>query len=450
VLNSVKVGLLGFGTVGQGIATILSRNGEEITRRTGRMVTVTDAAVRDTAKATAAARDAGLNTAITDDAQSIVNNPDIDIVCEVMGGDQPALELCLAAMANGKHVVTANKALVAVHGNTLFDAAQKHGVMFGFEPAVAGGIPIIKAVREGLAANNIQSLAGIINGTGNFILTAMTDQGRDFEDVLDEAQALGYAEADPSFDVDGIDAAHKLTILASIAFGMPLKFDELLIEGIRDIQQEDVVHANALGYAVKHLGIARRRTTDQGEAVELRVHPTLIPQRQLLANVHGVMNAVLVEGDAVGQTLYYGPGAGSEPTGSAAVADITDIVRAMGSDVSHQVPPLAFQADALKDTKVLSADEIESSYYLRITAEDKPGVMADIAGIFGRHNISLEAIVQKEPDPENAADDSAATLLPIVLLSHRVREGVMRDAIAEVQALASVPSPVILLRVETL
>ena len=449
-MNSVKVGLLGFGTVGQGIATILSRNHDEITRRTGRLVDVTHAAVRDVTKAESAASDAGLDIQITDDAASIVSNPDIDIVCEVMGGEQPALDLCLTALAHGKHVVTANKALVAMHGNTLFAAAQKYKVMFGFEPAVAGGIPVIKAVREGLAANRIESLAGIINGTGNFILTAMTDQGRDFNDVLDEAQALGYAEADPSFDVDGIDAAHKLTILASIAFGMPLKFDELLIEGIRNVEQEDVVYAKELGYAVKHLGIARRRSTEEGVAVELRVHPTLIPQRQLLANVHGVMNAVLVDCDAVGQTLYYGPGAGSEPTGSAAVADITDIVRAMGSDPSHQVPPLAFQSDALQDLRVLPADDIESGYYLRITAEDKPGVMADIAGIFGRHSISLEAILQKEPDAVNAADEHSATLLPIVLLSHRVREGVMRQAIAEVEALACVPTPVVLLRVETL
>ncbi len=449
-MNSVKVGLLGFGTVGQGIATILTRNADEITRRTGRRVDVTTAAVRNVAKAEAAASAAGVDITITDDAMSVVNNPDVDIVCEVMGGEQPALDLCLTALAHGKHVITANKALVAMHGNTLFAAAQKYKVMFGFEPAVAGGIPVIKAVREGLAANRIESLAGIINGTGNFILTAMTDQGRDFDDVLDEAQALGYAEADPSFDVDGIDAAHKLTILASIAFGMPLKFDELMIEGIRDIKQEDVVHANELGYAVKHLGIARRRDTDTGPAVELRVHPTLIPQRQLLANVHGVMNAVLVEGDAVGQTLYYGPGAGSEPTGSAAVADITDMVRAMGSDPSHQVPPLAFQADALQDLPVLKPDDIECGYYLRITAEDKPGVMADIAGIFGRHNISLEAILQKEPDAINAADETTATLLPIVLLSHKVREGEMRAAIAEVEALPCVPSPVTLLRVETL
>ena len=446
----MKVGLLGFGTVGQGIATILSRNHDEITRRTGRHMEVTHAAVRDLDKASKVLSSAGLDIQITDDVTSIVSHPDIDIVCEVMGGEQPALDLCLTALAHGKHVVTANKALVAMHGNTLFAAAQKYKVMFGFEPAVAGGIPVIKAVREGLAGNRVQSLAGIINGTGNFILTAMADQGRDFEDVLDEAQALGYAEADPSFDVDGIDAAHKLTILASIAFGMPLKFDELIIEGIRDIQQEDVVYAKELGYVVKHLGIARRRETEQGEAVELRVHPTLIPQRQLLANVHGVMNAVLVDCDAVGQTLYYGPGAGSEPTGSAAVADITDMVRVMGSDPTHQVPPLAFQTDALKDLTVLKADDVESGFYLRITAEDKPGVMADIAGIFGRHNISLEAISQKEPDAANAADESSATLLPIVMLSHRVREGVMRQAIAEVEALASVPTSVTLLRVETL
>ena len=449
-MKSVKVGLLGFGTVGQGIATILSRNHDEITRRTGRHVVVTHAAVRDVAKAEALVSSGELDIQITDDAASVVSNPDVDIVCEVMGGEQPALDLCLTALAHGKHVVTANKALVAMHGNTLFAAAQKYKVMFGFEPAVAGGIPVIKAVREGLAANRIESLAGIINGTGNFILTAMTDQGRDFDDVLEEAQELGYAEADPSFDVDGIDAAHKLTILASIAFGMPLKFDQLLIEGIRHIQQDDVVYAKELGYAVKHLGIARRRITNGGTAVELRVHPTLIPQRQLLANVHGVMNAVLVECDAVGQTLYYGPGAGSEPTGSAAVADITDIVRAMGSDPEHQVPPLAFQKDALEDLPVLSADDIESGFYLRITAEDKPGVMADIASIFGRHNISLEAILQKEPDALNAADETTATLLPIVLLSHRVREGEMRQAIAEVEALASVSASVTLLRVETL
>lgn len=449
-MNSVKVGLLGFGTVGQGIASVLARNADEITRRCGRRVEVTHAAVRDVTKAQEAAAEANLDIQITDDTASVVSHPDIDIICEVMGGEQPALDLCLSALAHGKHISTANKALVAVHGNTLFAAAQKYKVMFGFEPSVAGGIPVIKAVREGLAGNRINSVAGIINGTGNFILTAMTDQGRDFNDVLQEAQALGYAEADPSFDVDGVDAAHKLTLLASIAFGMPLKFDEVLIEGIRNIEQEDVVHANELGYAVKHLGIARRRNIEGKTAVELRVHPTLIPQRQLLANVHGVMNAVLVDSDAVGQSLYYGPGAGSEPTGSAAVADVIDMVRALGSDPTHQVPPLAFQGNALEDIPVLGADDIETGFYCRITAEDKPGVMADIAGIFGKHNISLEAILQKEPDADNAADENAATLLPIVLLSHQVREGVMRQAIAEVEALQSVPSAVVLLRVENL
>ncbi len=445
--------------MGQGIATILSRNAEEITRRTGRHIEVTHAAVRDVAKAQGVVDSHALNVSITDNAASIVSNPDIDIVCEVMGGEQPALDLSLTALAHGKHLVTANKALVAMHGNTLFAAAQKYQVMFGFEPAVAGGIPVIKAIREGLAANRVQSVVGIINGTGNFILTAMSDQGRDFDDVLDEAQALGYAEADPSFDVDGIDAAHKLAILAAIAFGMPLKFDELLIEGIRAIQQEDVVYAKELGYVVKHLGVARRRETEAGPAVELRVHPTLIPQRQLLANVHGVMNAVLVDCDALGQTLYYGPGAGSEPTGSAAVADITDMVRALsgrkdskppGSAVGHILPPLGFQTNALIELPVLTADDIETGYYCRITAEDKSGVMASIAGIFARHNISLEAIRQQEPDALNAADESTDTLLPIVLLSHRVREAVMRAAIAEVEALASVPRAVTLLRVETL
>jgi homoserine dehydrogenase len=370
-VQSVKVGVLGLGTVGGGTVNVLQRNIKEITRRAGRDIEISRAADRDLSSPKLCKTD-GIE--LTDDAMDIVNDPNIQIVVELIGGTGIARELVLKAIENGKHVVTANKALIATYGNELFAKAQEKGVTIAFEAAVAGGIPIIKAMREGLAANRIEWLAGIINGTGNFILTEMRDKGRDFSDVLKEAQALGYAEADPTFDVEGIDAAHKLTIIASIAFGIPLQFDKAYTEGLGKITSSDVKYASELGYRIKHLGVTRK--TAQG--VELRVHPTLIPHRRLIANVDGVMNAVLVKGDAVGPTLYYGAGAGSDATASAVVADIIDIVRALTTDPENRVPHLAFQPDALADTPILPMSEVVTSYYLRIHIEDKVGVLANI------------------------------------------------------------------------
>ena len=467
-MNSVSIGLLGFGTVGRGTAVILARNALEIERRAGRPITVWRALVRDEARARGALAElfpsdvAGASASpieIVTDAGRIVDDPAIDIVCESMGGEEPALSLIRRAIVNGKHVITANKALVATHGNELFALAREHGVVVAFESSVAGGIPIIKAIREGLAANRIEWLAGIINGTGNFILSEMAHEGREFADVLAEAQALGYAEADPTFDVEGIDAAHKLAILASIAFGIPLQFDAVFTEGIASIERDDVAFAAELGYRIKHLGVARRRP----DGVELRVHPTLVPERRLIANVDGVMNAVLVHGDAVGPTLYYGPGAGGEPTGSALVADIIDVVRALATDPEQRVPHLAFRPDALSSSPVLGPDDYECAYYLRLRAADRPGVLADIAGIFGELGISIEAIVQKEPEPVDAlgaeATDAEAVgagaagtepEVPIILLSRRVREGLIREAIRRVDALDAVSGAVRMLRVESL
>ncbi|MHA1570011.1 MAG: homoserine dehydrogenase, partial [Alphaproteobacteria bacterium] len=360
-------------------------------------------------------------------------------VVELIGGDTLARDLVMQAIENGKHVVTANKALIAKHGNEIFAAAQAKGVMVAFEAAVAGGIPIIKAIREGLAGNRIQWLAGIINGTGNFILTEMRDKGRDFAEVLKEAQELGYAEADPTFDVEGIDAAHKLTILASIAFGIPLQFEKTFTEGISAITREDVAYAEELGYRIKHLGLTRR--TDHG--VELRVHPTLIPERRLIANVDGVMNAVLVMGDAVGPTLYYGAGAGAEPTASAVVADLVDVVRVLTSDPENRVPHLAFQADALSDLPILGMDKVETAYYLRLQAEDRPGVLAEVTRILGEAGISIEAIIQKEPLP---GSDKAN----IIMLTHRIREASMNQALASIEALPAIHGKVMRIRMETL
>ncbi|MGD9390689.1 MAG: homoserine dehydrogenase, partial [Thioalkalispiraceae bacterium] len=370
-MEPVKVGLLGLGTVGGGTVNVLRRNAEEIARRAGRGIQVTHAAARDLNKPRICDT---TGITLTTDPAEVVNDPEVEIIIELIGGDGLALKLVMQAIENGKHVVTANKALIAKHGNEIFAAAQRQGVVVAFEAAVAGGIPIIKAIREGLAGNQIQWLAGIINGTGNFILTEMRDKGRDFDDVLQEAQALGYAEADPTFDVEGIDAAHKLTILASIAFGIPLQFEKTYTEGITRITREDVEYAEELGYRIKHLGISRR--TDKG--VELRVHPTLIPERRLIANVDGVMNAVLVQGDAVGPTLYYGAGAGDEPTASAVVADVVDVARALTSDPNNRVPHLAFQADALSDLPILGMDDVETAYYLRMDALDRSGVLADV------------------------------------------------------------------------
>ncbi len=435
-MRSVNVGLLGLGTVGCGTVSVLKRNAQEIQRRAGRGIVITQAAARDL-KRPRNCDAAGIH--LTDDPFAVVNNPDVDVVVELIGGTTTARELVSRAIANGKHVVTANKALIANHGNELFAQAQEKGVIVAFEAAVAGGMPIIKALREGLAGNRIEWLAGIINGTGNFILTEMRDKGRDFADVLAEAQQLGYAEADPTFDVEGIDAAHKLTILASIAFGIPLQFDKVYTEGISKITAEDVSYAEELGYRIKHLGYARR--TDQG--VELRVHPTLIPYRRLIANVDGVMNAVLVKGDAVGPTLYYGAGAGAEPTASAVVADLVDVVRALTADPENHVPHLAFQPDALADLPILPMSAVETAYYLRMEAEDRPGVLSDVTRILADSGISIEAIIQKEQAPE-------AQHVPVIMLTHRIREQQMNEAIQRIESLGSMNGAVTRIRVEYL
>ncbi len=435
-MKPVKVGLLGLGTVGGGTFKVLSRNAAEIARRAGRGISITHAAAKNFDSSTMPGVE---NIQLTDNAFEVVDNPEVDIVIELIGGYSPAKELVLKAIENGKHVVTANKALIAMHGDEIFAAAQEKGVIVAFEAAVAGGIPIIKSIREGLAANQIQWAAGIINGTGNFILTEMRDKGRDFADVLAEAQALGYAEANPTFDVEGIDAAHKLTIIGSIAFGIPLQFDKTYTEGISKITGSDVAYANELGYRIKHLGIARK--TERG--IEMRVHPTLIPQKRLIANVDGVMNAVMVMGDAVGPTLYYGAGAGSEPTASAVVADVVDVVRAMTVDPENRVPHLAFQPSALSDLPVLPMEEVETAYYLRMQAEDKPGVLALITGILGESGISIEAMQQKQP-----ADGD--THVPLVMLTQKVLEGKMNQAIDKIEALDSINGEIVRIRLEQL
>jgi homoserine dehydrogenase len=435
-LKPVKVGILGLGTVGGGTVNVLKRNAAEIARRAGREIIVTRASAKDLDKERICDTQGII---LSTDPLDIINDPEIDIVLELIGGAGLVKDMVLKAIANGKHVVTANKSLIALHGNEIFAKASEKGVIVAFEAAVAGGIPIIKALREGLSGNEIEWLAGIINGTGNFILTEMRDKGRDFYDVLAEAQALGYAEADPTFDVEGIDAGHKLTILASIAFGIPLQFDKVYTEGITEITRLDVEYAEQLGYRIKHLGIARKTA----EGIELRVHPTLIPERRLIANVNGVMNAVLVKGDAVGPTLYYGAGAGAEPTASAVVADVIDVVRALTSDPENRVPHLAFQADSLADIPVVTADRFKTSYYLRLTAEDKPGVLADVTRILADHHISIEAIIQKEPIGNETA-------IPIILLTQITLEKEMNAAIAEIEALQTVTGKVNRIRLETL
>ncbi len=427
---------MGIGTVGGGTFAVLARNQEEITRRAGRPIHITVVADKDRARAEAVT---GGKVRIIEDAFAIVGDPDVDVVVELIGGYTVARELVLRAIDNGKHVVTATKALIATHGNEIFMRAREKGVMVGFEAAVAGGIPIIKAMRESLAANRVQWLAGIINGTCNFILTEMRNHGREFAEALKDAQARGYAEADPTFDIEGIDAAHKLTILASIAFGIPLQFDKVHVEGITGVAREDVVNAEALGYRVKLLGIARRSE----EGIELRVHPTLIPERRLIANVDGVMNAVLVRGDAVGPLLFYGAGAGAEPTASAVVADLVDVTRALTADPQHRVPHLAFQPDAMSNVSVLPMERVVTAYYLRITALDKPGVLADITRILADSGISIEAIRQREPA-------EGEQHVPIILLTQRVREKAVNDALAKIEALGSVKGKVTRLRLETL
>lgn len=435
-MKPVKIGILGLGTVGGGTVNVLTRNVKEIVRRAGREIIVTHASARDMDKP----RICDTSTIeLRTDPYVIVADPEIEIVIELIGGDTSAKDLVLCAIANGKHVVTANKALIALHGNEIFTQANDKGVTVAFEAAVAGGIPIIKAIREGLSGNQIQWLAGIINGTGNFILTEMRDKGRDFDNVLAEARALGYAESDPTFDVEGIDAGHKLTILASIAFGIPLQFDKVFTEGITKITRADVAYAEELGFRIKHLGIARK--TNAG--IELRVHPTLIPERRLIANVDGVMNAVLVQGDAVGPTLYYGAGAGAEATASAVVADVIDVVRALTSDPENRVPHLAFQVNALSNEAILPMEQVETAYYLRMNVEDKLGVLTDITSILANQQISIEAFIQKQ-----AASDQST--LPIIMLTQKTLEKKMNEAIIQIEKLHRVAGQVARIRVETL
>jgi homoserine dehydrogenase len=435
-MNPINVGLLGIGTVGAGTFTVLARNEAEITRRAGRPIRINRVADKDLDLARRVTQG---KAQLTDDAFSVVAAPDVDIVVELIGGCGVARELVLAAIREGKHVVTANKALLANHGNEIFAAAQAKGVMVAFEAAVAGGIPIIKALREGLTANRIQWIAGIINGTTNFILSEMRDQGLPFATVLKEAQRLGYAEADPTFDIEGVDAAHKLTIMASIAFGIPMQFDKAHIEGIAKLDAIDIKYAEQLGYRIKLLGITKR----QPEGIELRVHPTLIPHRRLIANVEGAMNAVLVQGDAVGATLYYGKGAGAEPTASAVIADLVDVTRTHTADPGNRVPHLAFQPGAMMDTPILPMAEVSTSYYLRLAVVDQPGVLADITRILADHSISIGAMIQRESaEGEDHTD--------IIMLTHETRERHVDAAMLRIEALDVVRGKVIRLRLEEL
>ena len=435
-MEAVNIGLLGLGTVGGGTITVLKRNMEEISRRAGREIRVIAAAVRDVDKK----RD--FNTdgiVLTDRIMDVVNHPDIQVIVELIGGDGEVFEAVMTALDNGKHVVTANKALIASKGNAIFSKASEQGLMVGFESAVAGGIPIIKLIREGLSANQIEWLAGIINGTCNFILSQMTEGQREFGEVLREAQDLGYAEADPTFDVQGVDAAHKLTILASIAFGIPLRFESVYMQGIDSVEPVDIAFADELGYRMKHVGISRRT----GDGIELRVHPALIPKRSLIANVSGVMNAILVQADAVGQSMFYGPGAGSEPTASAVVADLIDVVRAFTTDPQNRVPHLAFQADSLIDAPILDIGDVETCYYLRMKAVNRPGVMAAISAIFGETGISIDSILQKG----HGREDEPVT---IILLTQNTREKNLVRALERVEKLDTVRDEVVWIRVEQL
>src|SRR3954464_8352714 len=420
-MKPIQVGLLGIGTVGSGVFNVLKRNQAEIKRRAGRGIEITMVADLDTARAEAVC---GGNARVVKDAREIIANPDIDIVIELIGGYGIARPLMMEAIAQGKHVVTANKALLAVHGTEIFAAAHAKGVMVAFEAAVAGGIPIIKSLREGLTANRIEWIAGIINGTTNFILSEMRDKGLDFEVVLKEAQRLGYAEADPTFDIEGVDAAHKATIMSAIAFGVPVQFDKAYVEGITKLSAVDIEYAEQLGYRIKLLGITKR--TDKG--IELRVHPTLVPCKRLIANVEGAMNAVMVRGDAVGETLYYGKGAGSEPTASAVIADLVDITRLATADPEHSVPLLAFQPNAMADTPVLPIQDVTTSYYLRMHVADKPGVLADVTRILADSSISIDAMLQKEPAEGEQQTD-------IIMLTHQTQERNIEAAIARIEAL---------------
>lgn len=433
-MQALKVGIVGLGTVGSGSVNVLSKNAAEITARCGRPIEITHIGAR---RNNPNCDTQGIK--VSTDIFAVVNDPNVDVVVELIGGSDPAKELVLQAIANGKHVVTANKALIAEQGNEIFAAAAKAGVVVAYEAAVAGGIPIIKALREGLAGNEIHSVAGIINGTGNFILTEMRDKGRDFADVLTEAQALGYAEADPTFDVEGIDAAHKLVILGSIAFGMPLNFDKAYTEGIANIEPQDVQYAEELGYRIKHLGIARK--TERG--IELRVHPTLIPEQCLIANVNGVKNAVLVESDAVGPSLYYGAGAGAGPTASAVVADIIDIARMSPNSDAATVPYLGVQQNLLREQTIAEISDVETAFYMRLCVDDKAGVLAAITQILANNNISIEAVIQRQPP----AGETKATL---IMLTNRSLEGQLRVAVNQIEALSGVHNSVATLRVEAL
>ncbi len=435
-MEAVHIGLIGLGTVGTGVVEILRRNRQEISGRAGREIQVRRIAVRNPGKPRGVETD---DIVLCDDPMAVAEDPDLDLVVELVGGESVAREVILRAVENGKHVVTANKALIALHGNDIFAKAQAKGVMIAFEAAVAGGIPIIKSMREGLAANRIEWLAGIINGTCNYILSRMESDHMEFGEALKDAQALGYAEADPTFDIDGTDAAHKLTILASIAFGIPLQFDQVSVEGIATVRMEDIHYAGELGYRIKHLGIVRR----QPHGIELRVHPVMIPLDRLIANVHGVMNAVLVWADAVGPTLYYGAGAGSEPTGSAVVADIVDVVRTLTGDPDHRVPHLAFQPGALARLPILAMGEVMTAGYLRIRVHNRAGVLAAITRIFGQRDISIDTILQKGHDDANGP-------VTIIMLTQATRDANLADAIAEVENLSVVVGPVNLIRRESL
>ena len=439
-LNPLRVGLLGIGTVGSGTFNVLARNQQEIGRRAGRGIEIVMVADLDVARAKAIV---GEGVEVVSDARLVVANPNIDVVIELIGGYGIAKALVLEAIASGKHVVTANKALLAVHGTEIFAAASEKGVMVAFEAAVAGGIPIIKALREGLTANSIQWIAGIINGTTNFILSEMRDKGLDFDVVLKEAQKLGYAEADPTFDIEGVDAAHKATLMSAIAFGIPVQFDKAYVEGITQLGAKDIRYAEQLGYRIKLLGITKR----VAGGIELRVHPSLIPAKRLLANVEGAMNAVVVHGDAVGTTLYYGKGAGSEPTASAVIADLVDIARLQTASAEHRVPHLAFQPDAMSDLAIVPMSEIVTSYYLRLNVADEAGVLANVTGILAEAGISIDAVLQREADDVGG---EGATQTDLIILTHECVEAKMNEALAHMQALATVLAPITRIRKEEL
>jgi homoserine dehydrogenase len=439
-LSPIRVGLLGIGTVGSGTYNVLQRNQEEIRRRAGRGIEITMVADLDVARARAVV---GSGVQVVDDARKVVASPDVDIVIELIGGYGIARQLVLEAIEAGKHVVTANKALLAVHGTEIFAAAHRKGVMVAFEAAVAGGIPIIKALREGLTANSIQWIAGIINGTTNFILSEMRDKGLDFDVVLKEAQRLGYAEADPTFDIEGVDAGHKVTLMSAIAFGIPVQFDKAYVEGITGLAAQDIRYAEQLGYRIKLLGITKRAAN----GIELRVHPSLVPAKRLIANVEGAMNAVVVQGDAVGTTLYYGKGAGSEPTASAVIADLVDIARLHTADPEHRVPHLAFQPDAMSDLPVVPMSDVVTSYYLRLKVADQAGVLAKVTGILAGAGISIDAVLQREAD-EVGGEGSTHT--DLIILTHECAEAKMNGALAQMQALPTVLAPITRIRKEEL